>query len=131
MSMQDPIADMLTRIRNACQRKHPTVDIPRSKHKEAILNVLIAEGYIEGYSQHQQDSVNYLRVTLKYFNGQSVITMLKRASRPALRKYSGKNKIPRVLGGLGTVVLTTSKGLMTDKMARQQGLGGELIFLVA
>lgn len=131
MSMQDPIADMLTRIRNACQRKHLTVDIPTSKHKEAILNVLLAEGYIESFAQHEKDGIRYLRVALKYFNGTSVITMLKRQSRPALRNYAGKNEIPRVLGGLGTVILTTSKGLMTDKMARLQGLGGEIICLVA
>src|SRR5271163_471730 len=103
MSMQDPIADMLTRIRNACQRKHPTVDIPASKHKEAILNVLMAEGYIEAFAQHEIGNVKHLRVTLKYYNGAPVISMLKRQSRPALRNYKGKNKIPRVLGGLGTV----------------------------
>lgn len=131
MSMQDPIADMLTRIRNACLRKHPTVDVPSSKHKAAILDVLAAEGYIEAYANHVVDKVNHLRVTLKYYQGQSVIAMLKRESRPALRRYAGKKKLPRVLGGLGTVIISTSKGLMTDKMARQQGLGGEIICLVA
>lgn len=131
MSMQDPIADMLTRIRNACQRKHLTVDIPASKHKEAILTVLQSEGYIESFAQHVVGPLKYLRVSLKYFNGESVISMLKRYSRPALRTYAAKNEIPRVLGGLGTVIITTSKGVMTDKMARQLGLGGEIICLVA
>ena len=119
MNLTDPIADMLTRIRNAGSSKHPTVDIPKSKVKLAIADILVEEGYIKD---------RMIKVTLKYVgNKQKVISGLKRISKPGLRVYAGKDELPRVLGGLGIALISTSKGIMTDKKAREAGVGGEVL----
>lgn len=124
MNLTDPIADMLTRIRNAGSSKHPTVDIPKSKIKLAIADILVEEGYIKGYVVEDR----MIKVTLKYVgNKQKVISGLKRISKPGLRVYAGKDELPRVLGGLGTALISTSKGIMTDKKAREAGIGGEVL----
>lgn len=131
MNIQDPISDMLTRIRNAGQRKHSHVLIRASKHVRDILNVLNKEGYIGTISDEPTDNGPHFRVELKYHNGAPVISMLDRASKPSLRRYAGKSDIPSVLSGLGCVVVTTSKGVMTDHQARELGIGGELICMIA
>jgi len=124
MNLTDPIADMLTRIRNAGSSKHPTVDIPKSKIKLAIADILVEEGYIKGYVVEDR----MIKVTLKYVgNKQKVISGLKRISKPGLRVYAGKDELPRVLGGLGIALISTSKGIMTDKKAREAGVGGEVL----
>jgi len=124
MNLTDPIADMLTRIRNAGSSKHPTVDIPKSKIKLAIADILVEEGYIKGYVVEDR----MIKVTLKYVgNKQKVISGLKRISKPGLRVYAGKDELPRVLGGLGIALISTSKGIMTDKKAREAGIGGEVL----
>ena len=129
--MNDPIADMLTRIRNAQARDLPQVSMPSSKLKVAIAQVLREEGYIESYQAHQpEDEHATLTVVLKYYRGKPVISKLKRFSRPGLRQYRGTNKFPRVMGGMGTVIVSTSKGVMTGKKARQLNCGGEMICLV-
>ena len=130
MVMTDPIADMLTRIRNANQMKHETVDIPASKLKKEILEVLKAEGYIIGYKIIKGDVQDTLRVTLKYLNNDRVVKGLKRISKPGLRVYAKTNEIPKVLNGLGIAVISTSKGIMTDREARKQKVGGEIIAYV-
>ncbi|MCA9974196.1 MAG: 30S ribosomal protein S8 [Chloroflexota bacterium] len=131
MSMSDPIADMLTRVRNAMQREHPTVSMPHSSIKEAIAQVLQEEGYIEGYEVLPEQPRSVLQVNLKYIGGRrerrSVITGLERVSRPGRRIYVSKDEIPWVLSGMGIAVLTTSKGIMTGQKARQLGVGGEVI----
>lgn len=131
MSMSDPIADMLTRIRNAIIRQHPTVSIPHSKAKEAILNVLKEEGYIEDFTVLAEKPRPILHVKLKYIGSRrdrrSVITGLKRISKPGRRVYVGKANIPWVLSGIGVAVLTTSRGIMTGQKARRLGVGGEVI----
>lgn len=131
MSMTDPIADMLTRVRNALQRQHPTVPMPHSKMKEAIAQVLKDEGYIEDYQVLPEVPQPVLQLTLKYVGDRrttrSVITGLERVSKPGRRVYVGKQDIPWVLSGIGTAVITTSQGVMTGKQARRQGLGGELV----
>ncbi len=127
MSMQDPISDMFTRIRNAGERRHPNVLVPASKHKKAILQVLQDEGYIENVKDELHEDKPFVRVELKYFNGKPVIAKLKRESKPALRRYMGKSEMPRILGGLGCLIVSTSKGVMTDKQARELGVGGEII----
>ena len=132
MSMSDPIADMLTRIRNGNTAKHDTVDVPSSKMKKAIADILTTEGYIKGY-EVIEDGVNAtIRITLKYGKDkkEKVITGLKRISKPGLRVFAGKEELPRVLGGLGTAIISTSKGLMTDKQARNAGVGGEVIAFI-
>lgn len=131
MNIQDPIADMLTRIRNAGQRKHPSAMIPASKHKREILQVLQQEGYIGDVSEESTDKGPHFRVSLKYHNGAHVISQLDRGSKPSLRRYAGKDKLPKVLSGLGCVIVTTSKGVMTDHQARKQGVGGEIICMIA
>ena len=124
MNLTDPIADMLTRIRNAGSSKHPTVDIPKSKVKLAIADILVEEGYIKGYVVEDR----MMKVTLKYVgNKQKVISGLKRISKPGLRVYASKEELPRVLGGLGIALISTSKGIMTDKKAREAGIGGEVL----
>jgi len=124
MNLTDPIADMLTRIRNAGSSKHPTVDIPKSKIKLAIADILVEEGYIKGYVVEDR----MIKVTLKYVgNKQKVISGLKRISKPGLRVYASKEELPRVLGGLGIALISTSKGIMTDKKAREAGVGGEVL----
>lgn len=131
MSFTDPIADMLTRIRNANRMKHENVSIPASKEKEAILNVLTKAGYINGFERVQGEGVaSNLVVQLKYVNNERVIHGLKRISKPGLRVYTQKNNLPRVLNGLGIAVVSTSKGVVSDKEARQFGVGGEVIAYV-
>ena len=131
MSMSDPIADMLTRVRNALQRQHPSVSMPYSKTKEAIAQVLKDEGYLEDYQVHSQKPRDVLQLELKYVGGRRdqrpVISGLERVSKPGRRHYVGKNDIPWVLSGMGISVLTTSKGIMTGQQARRQGVGGEVI----
>ena len=131
MSMSDPIADMLTRIRNAQSTNKVMVSMPNSKVKVGIASVLKDEGYITDFRVDDNDGKPNLEVTLKYFEGRGVIDSLKRASRPGLRIYRGKDDLPRVLDGLGIVVVSTSQGYMTDVAARSAGHGGELICYVA
>jgi small subunit ribosomal protein S8 len=131
MSMHDPIADMLTRIRNGQARVKISVTMPSSKLKVAVAAILKEEGYINGYQFDEDKSKKTLTVELKYFDGKPVIEMLKRASKPSLRSYRSHNDLPKVLGGLGTAIISTSKGVMTDKSARAQGIGGEILCYVA
>ena len=126
MNTTDPIADMLTRIRNANAQKHATVDVPYSKEKEAIANILLAEGFVESIDMIE-DSYKTIRITLKYVNNTKVIQGLKRISKPGLRIYAKKEELPRVLNGLGIAIISTSKGIMTDKAARQENVGGEVL----
>lgn len=130
MSMQDPIADMFTRIRNAQGANKVTVKMPSSKQKLAIAQVLKEEGYIADYSVAGEVKTE-LEVTLKYFDGNPVIESIERVSRPGLRIYKKRNELPKVMGGLGVAVVSTSKGLMTDRAARKAGLGGEILGYVA
>lgn len=131
MSMNDPIADMLTRIRNALSAEKVTVDMPSSKQKIAIAELLQAEGFITGYSVNDADGKPTLTIDLKYYSGKPVIELIKRVSRPGLRVYKGKDELPQVMGGLGVAIVSTSTGLMTDKDARKAGRGGEVICYVA
>ena len=132
MSMSDPIADMLTRIRNANIAKHDTVDVPSSKMKKANADILVAEGYVKPYEVIEDGIKSTLRISLKYGEDKNVkvITGLKRISKPGLRVFAGSNELPKVLGGLGTAIISTDKGLMTDKAARKAGLGGEVIAFI-
>ena len=130
MSMQDSIADMLTRIRNGQSAGKVSVEMPSSKVKTAIAEVLKAEGYVRDYSVEEGDGKPTLTVFLKYFEGKPVISTIDRASRPGLRRYSGKNALPRVMGGLGIAIVSTSKGVMTDREARAAGHGGEVLCTV-
>ena len=131
MSMTDPIADMLVRIRNAAAVGKPTVKMPSSKIKVAIANVLQDEGYIGGSRVTEDGAKAELEIVLKYFEGKPVIERLQRVSRSGLRQYRGKDDLPKVLGGLGVAIISTSKGIMTDSQARQQGVGGEVLCFVA
>jgi small subunit ribosomal protein S8 len=131
MSMSDPIADMLTRIRNAQSAKKVTVSMPNSKIKVGIASVLKDEGYIIDFRVNENDGKPNLEVTLKYFEGRGVIDSIKRASRPGLRIYRRKDELPRVLDGLGIAIISTSRGFMTDVAARDAGHGGEIICYVA
>lgn len=131
MVMTDPIADMLTRIRNANSVYHEKVDIPSSKIKQSVAQILKEEGFIKDYELISDDKQGVLRVSLKYgANREKVITGIKRISKPGLRVYAKKDQLPRVLGGLGIAVISTSKGIMTDKKARKESLGGEVIAYV-
>ena len=130
MNITDPIADMLTRIRNANNQRHETVDVPASKLKKSIAEILLEEGYIKGFEEIEDNSQGILRITLKYVNKQKVISGLKRISKPGLRVYATKDELPKVLGGLGIALISTSKGIMTDKKARQEGIGGEVLAFV-
>ena len=130
MSMQDPIADMLTRIRNGQAANKVAINMPSSKLKVAIANVLAAEGYIESVKV-LEGAKPELEITLKYFQGKPVVESIQRVSRPGLRIYKRKDEFPKVMGGLGVAVISTSKGVMTDRAARQAGLGGEIICYVA
>ena len=131
MSMTDPIADMLTRIRNACQSKHRRVDMPVSRMKTEIARILKENNFIDGFQTLETDAGRkVLRVRLKYAGGEPVIRQLKRMSSPGLRHYVGVQSIPRVRNGLGVAILSTSKGLMSDRQARQSRTGGELLALV-
>ena len=128
MSMTDPIADMLTRIRNANSVYHDKVEIPGSKIKEAIAVILKAEGFIKDFETIADNKQNTIRVSLKYgSNREKVISGIKRISKPGLRVYAKKDQLPRVLGGLGVAIISTSQGMMTDKAARKAGLGGEVV----
>ena len=132
MSMSDPIADMLTRIRNANSAKHDTVDVPSSKIKLAIADILTNEGYIKGYETIEDGVKKTIRITLKYDKVQNkkVISGIKRISRPGLRVYAGSQEVPRVLGGLGVAIVSTNLGIMTDKDARKRQVGGEVLAFV-
>ena len=132
MTMSDPIADMLTRIRNANTAKHDTVDVPASKMKIAIADILVDEGYIAKYDLVEDGSFKTLHITLKYGvdKNEKVISGIKRISKPGLRVYANTEDIPRVLGGLGIAILSTNKGVVTDKEARKLGVGGEVLCLV-
>ena len=132
MTMSDPIADMLTRIRNANTAKHDTVDVPASKMKLAIANILLDEGYIAKYDLVEDGHFQTIHLTLKYGadKNEKVITGLKRISKPGLRVYANTEDIPRVLGGLGTAIISTNKGVVTDKEARKLGVGGEVLCFV-
>ena len=132
MTMSDPIADMLTRIRNANTAKHDTVDIPASKMKIAIADILVDEGYITKYDIVEDGNFKSIRVTLKYGadKNEKAITGIKRISKPGLRVYAGKDEIPTVLGGLGIAILSTNKGIVTDKEARKLQVGGEVLAFV-
>ena len=131
MSMSDPIADMFTRIRNAQRVDKQTVAMPSSKIKVAIAAVLKDEGYIDGFQVKGEEGKPQLEVQIKYYAGRPVIERLERVSRPGLRIYKGRDSLPQVLNGLGVAIVTTSKGVMTDRRARQTGLGGEVIGYVA
>lgn len=127
MNITDPIADMLTRIRNANAQRHETVDVPSSKLKKSIAEILLEEGYIKSFEEIEDNLQGIIRITLKYVNKQKVISGLKRISKPGLRVYANKGELPQVLGGLGIALISTSKGIMTDKKARQEGIGGEVL----
>ena len=130
--MTDPIADMLTRIRNANTAKHDTVDVPASKMKEAIANILLEEGYIKAVDIIEEGNFKTIRITLKYGKdkNEKIITGIKRISKPGLRVYAGKDELPKVLGGLGIAIISTNKGVVTDKEARAMNVGGEVIAFV-
>ncbi len=132
MTMSDPIADMLTRIRNANTAKHDTVSVPSSKMKLAIADILVDEGYIAKYDLVDNGPAKDMVITLKYGEdkNEKIITGLKRISKPGLRIYAGKDQIPKVLGGLGIAILSTNKGVITDKEARKQHVGGEVLCFV-
>ena len=131
MQMSDVIADMLTRIRNANDAKHPTVDIPASKMKESIAKILVAEGYVKSYQVIEDGKQGVIRVTLKYAAGkQKVIRGIRRVSKPGLRIYAGCEDMPKVMNGLGIAIVSTSKGIMTDKKARSLNIGGEVLAFV-
>ncbi|QSX30292.1 MULTISPECIES: 30S ribosomal protein S8 [Shewanella] len=131
MSMQDPIADMLTRIRNGQAANKVSVKMPSAKLKVAIAKLLKEEGYITDYAVAEEANKAELEITLKYFQGQPVVETIQRVSRPGLRIYKGKDELPKVMGGLGVAIVSTSKGLMTDRAARLAGMGGEVICYVA
>ena len=131
MNTTDPIADMLTRIRNANSAKHKTVDVPASKMKTAIAEILFREGYIKSFEVISNENQGIIRITLKYDEkGTRVIDGLKRISKPGLRVYASKEELPKVLNGLGIAIISTSKGLKTDKEAREAGMGGEVLAYV-
>ncbi|MCM1257052.1 MAG: 30S ribosomal protein S8 [Roseburia sp.] len=132
MTMSDPIADMLTRIRNANTAKHDTVDVPASKMKIAIADILVDEGYIVKYDIIDENNFKTIRITLKYGTdkNEKIISGIKRISKPGLRVYAGKDKIPQVLGGLGIAILSTNQGIITDKQARKLQVGGEVLAFV-
>ena len=129
MSMQDPLADMFTRIRNAQMAEKASVNMPSSKMKQSIARVLQDEGYIQDYGV-EGDMKPVLSINLRYFEGKPVIETIKRASRPGLRQYRGKSDLPRVAGGLGMAIVSTSQGVMTESAARKAGIGGEIICTV-
>ena len=131
MSMSDPISDMLTRIRNAQMAEKVTVKMPSSKVKVAIAKVLQDEGYVEGFNVSANDGKPVLEIGLKYYADRPVIEKIQRVSRPGLRIYKGSEDIPKVMNGLGIAIVSTSKGLMTDRKARADGIGGEVLCIVA
>jgi small subunit ribosomal protein S8 len=131
MSMSDPIADMLTRIRNGQMVEKAAVRMPASKVKKAIAQVLQDEGYIDGFALHDNNGLPELEVALKYYSGRPVIEKIERVSRPGLRIYKGRDDLPRVMNGLGVAIVSTSRGVMTDRKARSLGVGGEVLCVVA
>ena len=130
MQITDPIADMLTRIRNANNAKHETVDVPASKLKLSIAKILMEEGYIKSYQFIENGNQGVIKITLKYLGKEKVITGLRRVSKPGLRMYVGADELPKVLRGLGIAIVSTSKGVMTDKQARKEHVGGEVLAFV-
>jgi len=132
MTMSDPIADMLTRIRNANTAKHDTVDVPSSKMKLAIADILVDEGYVAKYEMVDNGSFKDIRIFLKYNNNKNerVISGIKRISKPGLRVYAGGDELPKVLGGLGTAIISTNQGVLTDKQAREKKIGGEVLAFI-
>ncbi len=132
MSMSDPIADMLTRIRNANTAKHDTVDIPASKMKLAIADILLKEGYVKAVDVVEEGNFKTIKITLKYGadKNEKILTGLKRISKPGLRVYASKDELPKVLGGLGTAIISTNKGVLTDKEARKENVGGEVLAFI-
>lgn len=132
MSMSDPIADMLTRVRNANTAKHDTVDIPASKMKLAIADILLKEGYVKAVDVVEEGNFKTIKITLKYGanKNEKILTGLKRISKPGLRVYASKDELPKVLGGLGTAIISTNKGVLTDKEARKENVGGEVLAFV-
>ena len=130
MQMSDVIADMLTRIRNASNAKHETVDVPASNMKKAIADILVKEGYVKGYQIVEDGKQGIIRVTLKYNGKEKVIKGLRRVSKPGLRIYASCEDMPRVMNGLGVAIVSTSKGIMTDKEARKNNIGGEVLAFV-
>jgi small subunit ribosomal protein S8 len=127
MTMTDPVADYLTRLRNAVQARHKRLDIPTSNLKRELTRLLVAHKFVSGYTEIKESAQGVLRIQLKYNDGQPVISGLKRISKPGLRKYAASDELPRVLGGLGIAVISTPKGLMTDTEARQAKVGGEVL----
>jgi small subunit ribosomal protein S8 len=127
MSKTDPIADYLTRIRNAAKAKHRRVDIPASNLKKAISQILVDKNFITGYTVLEDKKQNVIRINLKFHNGKPVITGLRRISKPGIRLYNGAKELPRVLGGLGVAIISTSKGVMTDAQAKKDNVGGEVL----
>ena len=130
MQMSDVIADMLTRIRNANSARHETVDVPASNMKKAIADILVEEGYVKGYQVIEDGKQGIIRITLKYIGKKQVIQGLRRVSKPGLRIYSGCEDMPKVMNGLGVAIVSTSKGIMTDKKARKENVGGEILAFV-
>ena len=132
MTMSDPIADMLTRIRNANTAKHDTVDVPSSRMKLAIADILVDEGYVSKYEMVDNGSFKDIRIFLKYNNNKNerVISGIKRISKPGLRVYAGGDELPKVLGGLGTAIISTNQGVLTDKQAREKKIGGEVLAFI-
>lgn len=131
MSMSDPISDMLTRIRNSLQRNKFDVKMPSSKLKVAIVDIMKQEGYITDFSVEEHDKKSTLTIELKYFEGKPVIETIKRISKPSLRSYKAAGDLPKVMGGLGVAIISTAKGVMTDKSARKYGIGGEVLCTVS
>ena len=132
MTMSDPIADMLTRIRNAITAKHDFTDVPSSKMKLAIVDILVKEGYIKGYKVVENEGFKTIRIELKYGKdkNEKVISGIKKISKPGLRVYASKDELPKVLGGLGTAIISTNKGMITDKEARSLNVGGEVVAFI-
>jgi len=131
MTMTDPLADMLTRVRNASAVKHESVDVPASNMKKEVARILLQEGFVKSYDVIEDGKQGIIRIQLKYSrDNEKVITGIKRISKPGLRVYAKKDDVPKVLGGLGVAIISTSKGLITDKQAREQGVGGEVIAYV-
>ncbi len=131
MTMTDPVSDLLTRIRNACNAKHETVDIPSSKMKLEIARIMKQEGYISGFTYMQDNKQGVIRIQLKYAGKNAVISSLERISRPGCRVYVGKSEIPPIIGGLGICIMSTSQGILTGKQAQEKGLGGEVLCAIS
>lgn len=131
MTMTDPVSDLLTRIRNACNARHETVDIPSSKMKLEIARIMKEEGYISGFTHIQDNKQGVIRIQLKYAGKNAVISSLERVSRPGCRVYVGKSEIPPVIGGLGICIMSTSQGIFTGKQAQEKGLGGEVLCAIS